>query len=151
MFARLSMPEDEDEVIELARSQVAETLPHLVFSEAKTRATFKRSLQTAEPTIFVVEDQRKVVGYLVAILVDYAMSDGHFAMQDVIYVRPDKRGTRAAARLIQLYDTWAENTGALEIYTGVSNGFQPDRTSRFLQHFGFSPVGGNLRRIPGSK
>jgi GNAT superfamily N-acetyltransferase len=149
MIARLALDTDEDAVIDLARMQVAETLPHLDFDEAITRGTFKNYLETASPTIFVVEEQRTVIGFLLAMAYPYAFTRGHFTGQEVVYVRPDKRGTRAAARLFDIYDQWIDQVGAREGYTGVANGRKVEKFTKFMKRRGYEIVGASFRRITG--
>lgn len=147
MFARLRLPEDEDDVIDLARRQVAETLPHHVFDEAVARQTFQNAIRTANPTVFVVEENRRPIAFLMALINGYAFTTGFFTSQEVIYVRPDRRGTRAAALLVEIFNDWSEQLGAKEVFAGVANGRKPEKATRFFQHFGFEPVGAYLRRI----
>ena len=148
MLVRLALETDEDVCVELARLQTEETLPHIPFHEPTARRTFARYLATASPTIFVCEDDdRRIVGFLIAYINDYAFSTGHFVNQEVIYVRPEKRGTRAAARLIRAFNEWADRLNPREVFAGVANGIKVERTTRFLEKFGFAPVGASLRRI----
>lgn len=147
ILARYGLARDEDTIVALAEMQVRETLPHLDFDANQVRFTYQNYLHRANPTIFVAEVDREVVGYLVALTHDYAFTSGQFVNQEVLYVRPDKRGTRAAARLLNIFNEWADQVGAKEVFTGIANGFQPERTKRFLEHFGFTVVGFHLRRI----
>ena len=148
MLARLALQTDEDAVVALARMQVEETLPHLDFDEGITRNTFRDSIQYAHPTIFVAEENREVVGYLMALMHGYAMAAGVYVAQEVLYVRPDKRGTRAAVKLIDIFVQWGETVGAKEISFGISNKFQPERTARLFQlRTGAEQVGIYLKRV----
>lgn len=147
MFARLRMPEDEDAVIELARAQVAETVSHLGFDDAIARSTFHLAMTTANPTIFVVEENRVVVGFLMALINPYAFTTGFFTSQEVIYVRPDRRRTRASALLVEMFNDWSDRLGPKEVFAGVANGLQVANTTRFFKRFGFDVVGTYLRRI----
>lgn len=148
MFARLAMPEDEDAVVELARLDVAETLPHLDFREDITRETFKQAMKSGDPTIFVVEKNREVVGFLMALLNGYAFTDGLYVVQEVIYVRSDMRGSRAAAFLVKAFVQWGERLGAKEIIFGISNKLHPERTARFFELVaGAEQVGFYLKRV----
>lgn len=149
MLARLATERDREAVVELARLQVAETLPHLDFDADVTRATYGQFIARADPTIFVVEEGRQVVGFLMALLSGYAFTTGFFVSQEVIFVHPDKRGTRAAAALVSVFNEWADRLGAREVFTGIANGHKPERTARFFGHFGFTPVGVYLRRLGG--
>ena len=150
MFARLIMPEDKDAVLDLAEMQVRETLPHLNFRRDLAEETIENSLKFADPTFFVVEDNRQVIGYLMALLESYAFTDGVFVVQEVLYVRPDKRGTRAAVHLIKQFEQWGRIVGAREWIYGISNKFQPERTSRLFQKLtGAEEVGVYLKKVAG--
>ncbi len=148
LLVRLALESDEDVCVGLARMQTAETLPHIPFHEPAARKTFQRYLDTANPTIFVCEDvDRSVIGFLVATMSSYAFATGLCVNQEVIYVRPDKRHTRAAPSLIREFDAWADRLDAREVFTGISNGFKAERTTRLFERFGYQPVGTYLRRI----
>lgn len=147
MLARLAMPEDKNEFLALAQMQVEETLPHLDFVRDLAEETFDQSVKHADPTIFVVEENRTVVGYLLAFLEGYSFTTGVFVVQEVLYVRPDKRGTRAAVRLIKEFVRWGETVGAREWIFGISNKFQPDRTARLFEKLtGAERVGVYLKK-----
>lgn len=147
MRTRLFMPEDMDEVLRLAEMQVAENHPHLEFRRDMAQQELTRSLETAHPTIFVAEDAGEVVGYIACSLNEYTFTSGVFVSQEVIYVRPDKRGTRAAVRLIKEFLRWGEVVGAREWTFGVSNGFHPERTAKLFEHFGAERVGVYLKKV----
>jgi hypothetical protein len=68
-------------------------------------------------------------------------------VQQVLFVRSDMRGTRAAALLMQNLVAWSERLGANEIEGGNNNGFQSERTAKFLGLFGFERVGIAMRRV----
>lgn len=148
IFARLIMPEDVDAVLDLAEMQVRETLPHLHFDREVARETLEMSLARAEPTFFVAEDNREVVGYVMCLLQGYAFTTGIFTVQEVLYVRPDKRGTRAAVHLVKEFVRWSKIVGAREMILGISNKFQPDRTARFYEKLtGAERVGVYLKKV----
>ncbi len=147
IFARLVMPEDKDVVLSLAQMQVEETLPHLDFRRDLAETTFWASVTKGHPTTFVALQDDEVIGYLVATLNEYSFSSGVFVSQEVLYVRPDKRGTRAAVHLIKEFVQWGEIVGAREWLFGISNGFQPDRTARLFERLtGAERVGYHLRK-----
>lgn len=148
MISRLAEARDLPVLLELSHRQQIETLPHLDFDVDVATATFEAYMTTANPTFLVVEDEGEVIGFLMALFHAYGFCRGHFVGQEVIYVRPDKRGTRAAARLVKAYDEWAAQTEPREIFAGVANGVTIDRTVRFFEHFGYDLVGATLRRIP---
>lgn len=146
-FARIITPEDKDALLSLAQMQVEETLPHLDFRRDLAEETLDQSLNFATPTFFVAQDGDEVVGYLMAYIEGYAFTSGIYVSQEVLYVRPDKRGTRAAVHLIKEFVRWGEIVGARETVLGISNGFQPERTARLFQKLtGAKPVGFYLKK-----
>ena len=148
MKARYVRPDDEDAVVELARMQVEETLPHLNFNEIRARASFRRAISSGVSVIFVAETaEGEVIGHIIAHVWPYMGADGFFVSQEMLYVRPDKRGSRAAAELFDLYSKWADSIEANEVFAGIANGHNPERTEKFMKKFGFERVGYSLRRI----
>jgi len=144
---RLAMKEDRDEVLALAKMAVEETLPHLDWREDLAAATFDASVTTADPTCFVAVHPSGVVGFLMARLYNYAFSSGVFVSQEVIYVCPGMRGSRAAALMVMEYKRWGEIVGAREVLFGVSNGFRPEATARLFMKLGADLVGYHLRIV----
>lgn len=145
MRVRLAVEADEAVLLEMIRANTA-TRPTLTFNEGRARRTFQTYLTQASPTIFVCEDRGEVIGLMVCDFAEHRAADGHFVAQEVLYVRPDKRGTRAAALLMFELIAWAETIGANEIIGGNDNEFNSDRTARFLGRFGFKRVGHTMRR-----
>jgi GNAT superfamily N-acetyltransferase len=145
MKARLANLADMAEVSEMARG-AAEHRPSRVFNELRFRATFVDYLTKASPVFWVTEDASGLTGFLLG---DYAVHrgfDGLFVQQEVLFVKPEKRGTRAAALLMNELIRWAEAIGANEIIGGNENSFQTEQTAKFLAKLGFKCVGLAMRR-----
>lgn len=147
MIARLALDEEEDIFVEMAKAAAAESTPHLPTSEARIRRTFQRYLRIGNPTIFFADHRRDIAGFLIATMSDYRHVDGLYTTQEVLFVRPEKRGTRAAVVLMRELVRWSEMLGALEITGGNDNALTSERTARFLAHFGFERVGFFMRRV----
>jgi len=147
MFVRLALESDMGVLAELARSNVAETRPDMEFDDFKAEATFYRYLDTADPTMWVVEHQRRVIAFLVAGMYEYRVAKGFYTVQEVLYVDRDHRGSRAALLLMKELIAWSKRLGASEIIGGNDNNFNSDRTAKFLGHFGFEKVGYSMRLL----
>ena len=147
MIVRFALESDMDVIVEMAKENMSETRPDLEFDEYKCRETVYRYLDKADPTIVVVEDKGVVIGMLLAGLHDYRAASGLFTTQEVLFVRPGKRGSRAAVLLMKFLIAWSEQLGAKEIIGGNDNSFRSERTARFLEHFGFERVGYSMRRV----
>lgn len=146
MQVRLALASDADEIVGMARTNMEQTRPTLIFNEDRCRRTIQNYLDHADPTIYVAEDKGAVVGFLVCNFYENRAADGLHATQEVLFVKPDKRGTRAAALLMKELIAWAGMLGATEIIGGNDNEYNSDRTARFLEHFGFKRVGYSMRR-----
>jgi len=146
MFVRLALESDIDAVVEMASDNM-KTRPDIEFDEFKCRETYYAYLDRASPTIFVVEDKREVVAFLLADMYEYRAASGLFTCQEVLYVKPANRGTRAAVLLMKHFIAWSVMLGAKEIIGGVDNEFNTERTAKFLEHFGFKRVGFAMRRV----
>ena len=142
MHVRLAMPEDVDIVVEMARCQVEVTKADTVFDGDVVREQFASYLSSANPTIFVVVDGADApIGFVWATINGYEYRRGLRVFQRVIYVSPENRGTRAAVLLTRHLIDWAKSLNAIEIVGGTALSFRPDRTCRFLEHFGFRALG----------
>lgn len=147
MKVRLALPSDEDEFTALAIQAHEESYPHLPVSEAKIRGTFARYLDTAHPTLTVaVHDDGSLVGFCSQTISEYPSADGLYTTLEVTFIRPDRRGTRAAALLIRWFTDWSDRIGALESTGGNDNQLRSETTAKLLSRFGFEQVGFFLRR-----
>lgn len=146
MFVRLALEQDEDAIVELARMNCEISTPHLTFSPEKVRETVQNYLAYANPTMFVVEHNREVIGLLVATINEYRHATGLYTTQEVIFVAPAYHGSRAAILLVRELIRWSERLGAVEITGGNDNSYKSERTAKFLEHFGFEQVGFFMRR-----
>lgn len=136
---------DMEAGVEMARED-AKTRPTLKFNELRTRATIAKSILTGRPTIFVAEGADGLAGFLVADYAPYRGFDGLFTIQEVLFVRPEKRGSRAAALLMAAFVAWSRKIGATEIIGGNDNETTSERTAAFLSRFGFRKVGYAMRK-----
>lgn len=150
MFARLALETDLEAYLDLTWLAVSESVRGVVgYNPEKVRQTFRRYIDKADPTIFVCEDRRELIGFLNCTVGDYDFADGLFTTQQVLFVRPDKRGSRAAVTLVKMFTDWSDRLGALENTGGNDNGLFSENTARLLEHYGFERVGFFLRRIGG--
>lgn len=147
MLIRLALESDFDEIVAMARENVETTRPEAGFDEYEVRESLYVSyLDAADITVFVAETKtRELAGFLVCGMSGYLWASGLHAIQEVLYVKPRFRGSRAAVMLMKELIQWARGLNAKEIVGGCDNGFQPDRMQRFMEHFGFKNVGCHMR------
>ena len=93
-------------------------------------------------TMFVVDDGSQIVGMMAGCKRDPWFSQEQYASEELLYVSPEYRGTRAAYLLLKAFMGWAESEGVSHIRAGVSTG-TGDSAERLYEHFGMKRMGGN--------
>lgn len=143
---RLAEADDYQAVRDMAKANHEESCPHLEWSEDRMRDTFFDDfLAGGQCMIFVAENGGDVAGFLLTMVCDYRAFVGHFTVQEVLFVRPDRRGTRAAALLMRKLIDWSREIGAIEVLGGNDNDIRSEQTARFLSRFGFRSHGYAMR------
>lgn len=151
MLVRQALESDRQALLALGRQLTAEKTPHLVFDEARANRAVDNHLACRNIAFFVVEEGEEVIGFLGALLNDYMAHAGFSVAQELFYVRPDKRGTRAAASLFAEFNRWADSLGPEEVFAGIATGHRPAVAARWMRRFGFEPVGPSMRRLVNGK
>jgi GNAT superfamily N-acetyltransferase len=146
IHCRLLVEADRERIVELARQHQQESAPHLKFDLDRMAATIDRALAGRNLTIFVAEEDDTVIGYLAAVKAPYAACSGYYAEQQLFYVEPRKRGSRAAAKLFAGFVRWAELQQAEEIFASI---WRRKGGDRWIRRFGFEPAGQQMRRRVG--
>lgn len=147
MLVRLGLEDEAEEIVDMTILNVTETRSEHVVVPDVVRATYQSYLDRANPVFYVAEHQRRVVGFVMYSVCRYRFTHGQFMAQEVLFVRPEFRGTRAAVLLMKQLIADAERLEIREIVGGNDNSFNSDRTRRFLEHFGFKMVGYSMRRL----
>jgi GNAT superfamily N-acetyltransferase len=132
---------DMDALIALGRQMHAEgTFRHVVLDEDKVRATFERLI--AEHFLAVNDGPEGIDGGLAGMLTEFWFSRERLACDLAFFVRPSRRGSIAAVRLVQAFVAWAQEQGAAEVSISQSSGVRIEETNRLLTGMGFAYVGG---------
>lgn len=88
--------------------------------------------------IRVADDQ---TGFICGALEPSVWFEATYAVQNLLWVTPSKRGSSRAWRLVAAFEEWARQRGAKRILNGVSSGLEESRTSSFYLKMGYSPAG----------
>lgn len=91
--------------------------------------------------IFLVEQDDQIVGGFVGRIGGDWFNNTKIAFDDVMYVKPEYRRTRAAYVLIQSFIGWAVGMGADRIQCGTTTGVESRACIRLYEHFGFTQYG----------
>lgn len=144
---RLADAKDYADVRDMAEMNWQESCPEREWSEDKMRATFHESyLRDSSAIIFIVEKDGEPAGFLLTSVFEYRAFIGLFTVQEVIFIKPERRGTRAAALLMKKLIEWSRDVvGAQEIIGGNDNDLHSEQTARFLSRFGFRQCGYAMR------
>ena len=140
MRTRLAVDEDRGAFLAMARAAAAEGESLLEYDEEVTSARFHDALHTAHPTIFVAETDR-LIGFAACTLDGFLFASGLMTTLQVIYVTPEKRGSRAAAYLVRAFLEWSDAVGARHKYLGTNLAARPEQTARLFARAGAVPVG----------
>lgn len=141
MIVRPVAPEDRDAILALAEMHVQETLPHLEFSREVAEANFDALVRDLNIGAFCVERRGEIVGWLCGSVHGFRFSSGKFGELEVIYVRPENRGSRAAALLIATFLEWNKLMGVAQTFLSATNPASATRTAGMFKRFGAEPVG----------
>ena len=91
--------------------------------------------------IFLVEHKEQIIGGFVGRIGGDWFNDTKIAFDDVLYVKPEFRKSRAAYMLIQSFIRWAQLMGASRIQCGTTTGVESAACIRLYKHFGFTEYG----------
>ena len=111
--------------------------PYLADNAAKH---FTNLIKGNGVVILVEQDQQIIGGFVGRIGGDW-FNNTKIAFDDVLYVKPEFRKTRAAYVLIQTFIGWAVGMGADRIQCGTTTGVESAACIRLYKHFGFTEYG----------
>lgn len=91
--------------------------------------------------IFIVEQDKEIMGGFAGRVSGDWFNNTKIAFDDVMYVKPEFRKTRAAYVLIQTFIGWAAAMGVNRIQCGTTTGVESRACIRLYEHFGFTQYG----------
>ena len=91
--------------------------------------------------VLVVEHDDQLIGGFVGRIGGDWFNGNKIAFDDVLYVAPEFRKSRAAYMLIQAFIRWAQLMGADRIQCGTTTGVESAACIRLYKHFGFTEYG----------
>lgn len=86
------------------------------------------------------EDDRPV-GVFAGVVHDYYFSRDLVAEDSLWYVVPEKRGSRVGLQLLDLFEAWADEQGAVDIRVGQTSKLDPRVFNGILGSRGYDNVG----------
>jgi len=73
-------------------------------------------------------------------------SDKKLAMDTLLYVKPEFRGTKAGWLLMLAWERWAKEQGAVEVQISIASGIHEERTGSFYERLGYTKTGTQYRK-----
>jgi GNAT superfamily N-acetyltransferase len=132
---------DLEPIIALGRQMHAEGyFRNVDFAEAKVRAALEHCL--ASGYIAVSAGADGIEGFLIGFVSELWYSSAKVASDLAFFVRPNRRGSITAVRLIQDFVAWAKEQGAAEVTIVQSSGVRLEETARLFNGMRFDYRGG---------
>lgn len=111
------------------------------------------SLQQAAHTIMMeggvllmVFDDQRAIGFLWGFCCPLPWNPAKLAMDTLLYVEPEYRGSRAAYKLVKEWELWARMQGATCAQLSVASGIHEEKTGEFYQRMGYNHIGTQYRK-----
>ncbi len=146
---RLASPLDLLTLNQLAEAYAEEVGEHsgLEYSPEKAMRVAMLGLSSPEMVLLVYVKGGEIQGFIWACMGPYMFwSDDSVAMDQILYVKPEYRGTLAGVALIKAYMRWAKEGGAKEARISCGSGIHEERTNALYERLGFQRVGAYHRR-----
>lgn len=96
--------------------------------------------------LVAVSADGRVVGALIGVLEQQIFSSALTASVMHFDVLPEARMGGYAPRLLNAFETWSTNRGAIEVVFGVNSGVDSERIGRFAKKMGFEAIGANYAK-----
>jgi GNAT superfamily N-acetyltransferase len=141
---RHATPEDTAVIDTLLRamgreSPIFRTMP---IDDRKLVDYIGKVIRSNEHAVLLHEGPAGIDGIYIGMLVQQFFTFEITAMDILFYVRPERRGSRAAVRLFRAFKAWARSSGAKSIQVGTMTGIDPARTAKFYRGMGLNEIGG---------
>lgn len=144
MSIRQATIDDLGAIIALGKQMHAESgrFGVLAFDEQKVRDRFANLVANDNAFVLVCEQEDgEIVGGFAGYVAEHWYSTDKAAQDLALFVRPDRRGGIAAARMVKAFIAWAKERGALQIVLGISTGVRVEETAALYRSIGLKQFG----------
>ena len=94
----------------------------------------------------VAEDENGYIGMMGGFINEYYFSDEKYAADYLIYIPEERRGGKAAIKLLDAFEKWAKKRDVKEIRLGTANGTKPEEVKKFYEWRKYDFIGYLLRK-----
>lgn len=133
--------EHVNDIVAMGKVFVAENGAHLNYDEEEVRATCDLVLNDMDRehfNIFLVYKDHEALGFIFASCGKYLFNKQRYAQQELLFVRPAYRHTRAFLKLIKSFEEWARLRSSVEIWMGSAHS---KTLGNILPKIGYPEVG----------
>lgn len=130
-----------NDIVAMGKVFVAENGAHLQYDEEEVKYTcnmVRRDLEREFLNIFLVYKDHEPIGFIYASCGKYLFNKQRYAQQELIFIRPAFRHTRAFLKLVSAFEEWARLRSAVEIWMGSAHS---KTFSNILPRIGYPEVG----------
>jgi len=135
--------EDALQVIKLCRTfQQTCLAKNQGFSEKKIMSLVLSALKD-EMFCWVIEENEKLIGYMMGTVGEFYFSDKLGASDLGVYIKPNKRrhAFHSLKILFAQFEEWAKSKGAIEVSVATSSGTASTGYEKFLLRYGYEKIG----------
>lgn len=143
MIIRRYSQEDVPQIVEIIETALSVTqFRDVFFSREKMSRLFESNVNNSLICIFVaVTDDGEIVGLISGSVNQFIFSYEIVIIDHIFYVKPDKRGMKAATGLVRAYIDWAKERKPRRIQLSNSLGNKIDGFAKLAERLGFEQVG----------
>ena len=142
---------DLPNILPLAKQMHEETeFRRLEWAEDKVKAFIGTLIKSPNHIGMVALDKGEMIGFVAGVKMEHFFSNERLAKDLGLYVRLDKRGSRAAYKLMDAFVEWVESSepSVSALVVQVSTGGENMKSAnRFFAHWGMEEIGGSFRRF----
>ena len=125
---------------------LAEFIKESVYVSQIKKEGIKAMVERPNSLTIVVYEVEPVAIFM-AYTYNHPMFEGKAASDLLLYVKPEKRGTPIAMRLVKMYEKWAKDQNVDYLMIGQSTAIgNMDRVGKFYEKLGFQITGFNLTK-----
>jgi GNAT superfamily N-acetyltransferase len=141
---RAARPEDAAVIEALIRAIAPESPVYrdTPIDDRKLKTFIATAIRSDQHAVLLHDGAAGIDGLYIGMLVQQFFTFEVTAMDILFYVRPERRGTRAALRLWRAFESWAHARGAKAIQVGSMTDIDPARTAKFYRGMGLREIGG---------
>lgn len=91
-------------------------------------------------------DDNNPVGFIWGHSRSLPWSKAKLAFDSILYVVPEKRKSSVGYKLMKAWESWAKESGAVEVQISIASGIHEEESCNFFKKLGYSYIGQQYRK-----